>query len=276
MEEHLDRLWEGAKAIDLQLDFTKDQLKSWIYQSIDGNHMHSLYRSKKTPSEKSPLDNVGVHIRVMISRGLKPTPYQHPSTTLGKPTVVIIPEYKQCNEKLKTEGIILYTTHVRRSRPDTQDPQWNSHSKLNCINACIQAHHAGVDEALMLDPEGFVTTCNSTNFFIVRLGDPDLMTGERRPEVWTAPSEYLMPGITRSVVMRLCQMHQIRLVEKKFSLTSVYSAQEAFVTGTFSGQIPVTKIDGRIIGTGSRGPLTERIQQLYTELTDRVSTASSP
>ncbi|EFN51197.1 hypothetical protein CHLNCDRAFT_28349 [Chlorella variabilis] len=240
--EHMDRLYEGAKAIDMDIGLSKQQLAQLVYNTVDANGMAD-----------------DVHIRLMVTRGLKPTPYQNPNITLGSPTIVIIPEHKRAAAGPKEAGIRLFTCHVRRGAPDVQDPAWNSHSKLNCIAACIQARQrAGADEALMLDPHGFVATCNSTNFFAVRKG-----------EVWAPTAKYQMPGITRSKVLQLCTQHSIPVREADFSLTTVYSASEAFVTGTFAGQIPVREVDGRTIGTGRRGPLVQRLQELYRDLCDQ-------
>lgn len=237
VDEHMSRIFEGAKAIDMDIGMTKNELKKEIYRVCDANKQKNH-----------------VHIRLMVTRGLKPTPYQAPKTTIGKPTVVIIPEVKQSSETTKEVGITLFTVHVRRGRPDVQDPSWNSHSKLNCISACIQGQKAGADEALMLDPHGFVATCNSTNFFIVRNG-----------EVWTPTTKYQLHGITRQNVINLCHKNGIPCKELDFSLTKVYSADEAFVTGTMAGQIPVKEVDGRTIGEGKRGPVTKRLQEIYKE-----------
>ena len=171
---------------------------------------------------------------------------------------MIIPEYKAPDPAVLTRGIRLFTVHVRRGPADVQDPKLNSHSKLNCILACIQAAKAGADEALMLDPHGFVATCNSTHFFIVRKG-----------AVWTSSGDYCLGGITRANVMALCREHAIPVREGNFSLTDVYGAEESFVTGTFAGVAPVVSVDGRTIGTGARGPMTERLQSLYLQLMDR-------
>ncbi|KAI3431784.1 hypothetical protein D9Q98_010538 [Chlorella vulgaris] len=240
MQDHIDRLFEGAKALAMDIGLTKQQLTQLVYDTVDGNGMSD-----------------GVHIRLMVTRGLKPTPYQNPRITIGQPTIVIVPEWKEAAAGPKEQGVRLFTCHVRRGSPDVQDPGWNSHSKLNCIAACIQANAAGADEALMLDPCGFVATCNSTNFFIVRKG-----------EVWAPTTKYQMPGITRSKVLQLCRQAGIPCRELDFSLTQVYSAGEAFVTGTFAGQIPVKAVDGRAIGSGRRGPVVQRLQQLYKELCD--------
>ena len=179
----------------------------------------------------------GVHIRLMVTRGPKSTPYQDPRASAGPATVVIIAEYKDPLPATVERGLSLFTVHVRRAAPDTLDPKLNAHSKLNDITACIQAYTAGADEALMLDPHGFVATCNSTHFFIVRRG-----------EVWTSTGDYCLGGITRSNVLKVCARKASRRCERNFSLTQVYSADEAFVTGTFAGVVPVHTVDGRTIG----------------------------
>jgi branched-chain amino acid aminotransferase len=235
LDQHMDRLYEGAKALDMEMEVSPAQLAARIDQLLQANRMRD-----------------GVHIRLMVSRGVKATPYQDPRMTITPPTIVIIPEYKQALPETLHKGIRLFTVHVRRGYPDVQDPKLNSHSKLNCITACIQAAKAGADEALMLDPHGFVATCNSTHFFIVRKG-----------EVWTSSGDYCLGGITRGNVIRLCEQNDIPLRQKNFSLTDVYGASEAFVTGTFAGLAPVAEIDGRIIGDGQRGPMVETLQQLY-------------
>jgi branched-chain amino acid aminotransferase len=200
----------------------------------------------------------GVHVRLMVTRGIKRTPYQDPRVVVGPATIVIIPEHKNPLPDTIERGLKLFTVHVRRGYPDVQDPKLNSHSKLNCITACIQAYTAGADEGLMLDPHGFVATCNSTHFFIVRKG-----------EVWTSTGQYCLGGITRGNVLAICREDGIASFEKSFSLTDVYGADEAFVTGTFAGVVPVHTIDGRAIGDGTRGPMVERLQQLYRTLVAR-------
>jgi len=236
---HLDRLFEGAKAIMLDVGLTRHDLTAAIYATLQANDM---------------VD--GVHVRLMVTRGVKRTPYQDPRVTVGPATVVIIAEHKAVMPRTVTEGITLFTTHVRRATPDTLDPKLNAHSKLNDITACIQAYTAGADEALMLDPQGFVATCNSTHFFIV-VGTED------EPEVWTSDGRFCLGGITRGNVLRMCRDGGITARETTFSLTDVYSAREAFVTGTFAGVVPVRTVDGRTIGTGARGPVVERLQQMY-------------
>ena len=241
LEMHLDRLYEGAKTIDMDIGLTREELTQQVLATLRANKMRD-----------------GVHIRLMVTRGLKATPYQDPRVTIGPATVVIIPEYKQPLPETVEKGIRLFTVHVRRAAPDTLDPKLNAHSKLNDIMACIQAAKAGADEALMLDPQGFVATCNSTHFFIVRKG-----------EVWTSSGKYCLGGITRSNVLRLCRENGIPHFEKDFSLTDVYGAEEAFVTGTFAGLVPVMEVDGRKIG--ARGSMVQKLQGLYMQLVKKES-----
>jgi len=240
LEAHLDRLYEGAKAIALDIGLTRDALTARLYETLGANGM----------------DGDGAHIRLMVTRGIRSTPYQDPRVIVSGATIVIVPEYKTPPPDSATRGLTLFTVHVRRGFPDVQDPKLNSHSKLNCITACIQAIEAGADEALMLDPHGFVATCNSTHFFIVRKG-----------EVWTSTGDYCLGGITRANVIRLCSENDIPVFEKNFSLTDVYGAEEAFTTGTFAGVVPVRTIDGRAISRG-RGPMVERLQGLYRTLVE--------
>lgn len=243
LDMHLDRLWEGARALDLDIGLSRDQLVERILDTLRANDMRS-----------------DVHIRLMVTRGVKATPHQDPRFIISPATIVIVPEYKQPLPATVEQGIRLFTVHVRRGRPDVQDPKLNSHSKLNCIQACIQATKAGYDEALMLDPQGFVATCNSTHFFIVRKG-----------EVWTSTGDYCLGGITRANVIRLCREHDIPVQERNFSLTEVYAADEAFVTGTFAGVVPVREIDGRVIGSGLRGSQVAALQRHYMVLAGEQS-----
>ncbi|MCB2102138.1 MAG: aminotransferase class IV [Rhodobacterales bacterium] len=243
IDQHMKRLYEGAKAIDMDIGLAPEALVARVMETVAANGMED-----------------GVHIRLMVTRGLKATPYQDPRVTIGAPTIVIIPEYKDPLPATVERGIRLFTVHVRRGAPDVQDPKLNSHSKLNCITACIQAAKAGADEGLMLDPDGFVATCNSTHFFIVRDG-----------EVWTSTGDYCIPGITRAAVLRACREAGIPAFEKRFSLTEVYGADEAFVTGTFAGLVPVVEVDGRTLGSGARGPMVARLQRLYMDLVERES-----
>lgn len=235
--EHMKRLYEGAKALDMAMEVEPQEMLDRIYQTCEANKMES-----------------GVHIRLMVSRGVKSTPYQDPRMTITPPTVVIIAEYKAPVPETVERGIRLFTVHVRRGYPDVQDPKLNTHSKLNCITACIQATKAGADEALMLDPHGFVATCNSTHFFIVRSG-----------EVWTSSGDYCLDGITRRNIINVCKDNGIPVFERNFSLTDVYGADEAFVTGTFAGVAPAVEIDGREIGNGQSGPMVASLRKLYLE-----------
>jgi len=235
LDQHLDRLEEGARALLIDLP-AREEIAHAIYETLRANEMTD-----------------GVHVRLMVTRGVKATPYQDPRATVGPATVVVVAEHKQPPASSVTDGITLFTTHVRRATPDTLDPRLNAHSKLNDIAACIQAYTAGADEALMLDPHGFVATCNSTHFFIVTRGG----------EVWTSDGRFCLAGITRANVIELCRTNDLPVHETTFSLTDVYNAAEAFVTGTFAGVVPVRTVDGRTIGTGGRGPVTARLQELY-------------
>ena len=245
LTEHLERLYEGARAIDMDIGLTSNQLRTRLAEVLAANNM-------------SNAD--GVHIRLMVTRGIKATPYQDPRITISDATIVIIPEYKTPTDAVINTGMKLFTVHTRRGYPDVQDQKINSHSKLNCISACIQAAKAGADEALMLDPHGFVATCNSTHFFIVRRG-----------EIWTSSGQFCIPGITRGNIIKIARANDIPVFEKSFSLYDVYGAEEAFVTGTFAGVIPVREVDGRLLGYPldtdrqwhGAGPMVMRLRQLY-------------
>ncbi len=248
LERHLDRLFEGMKTLGFLPDFTPGDLSRRLYALLAANRMDD-----------------GVHIRLMVSRGIKSTPYQDPRVTITPPTVVIIPEYKLPKPETLAQGVSLYTVYTRRGYPDVQDPVLNTHSKLNCIVACMQAARAGADEALMLDPHGFVATCNSTHFFIVRRG-----------EIWTSSGNYCLDGITRGKVLELGRALEIPVREKSFSLHDVYNAEEAFVTGTFAGLVPVREVDQRTIGDGHARPVVGRLQAAYREAVDHYIQHSGP
>ena len=235
LDEHMDRLFEAAKAIDLDIGMDR---KGVIQALLDTQQANGM------------TDNA--HARLMVTRGLKVLPFQHPSLSQSGPTMVIIMEHSR--PKLP-RPIALATVPHLRGLPMTQDPKLNSHSKLNCILACIAATKAGADEALMLDVHGFVNTTNACNFFIVRKG-----------AVWTSTGDYCMNGITRQKVIDLCRANEIPVLERNFSLVDTYGADEAFLTGTFGAQTPVGSIDGRVIGTGELGPMTKRLRQLYADL----------
>ena len=234
LEKHLERLYEGAETIQMDIGVSKSEMKSALEKTLKKNEMIS-----------------DVHIRLIVSRGIKSTPYQHPKVTIGHPTIVIIPEYKKPSPGLKIEGITLGTVSTIRNNL-TQDPRVNSLSKHNCIAACIEADKMGVDEGLMLDPDGYVSTCNSTNFFMIK-----------NNEVWTSNGQHCLNGVTRHSVIDICKKKQIPIKEKEFSVNDVHEADEVFVTGTFAGIIPVRSVDGNIIGNGTRGPLTEQLQTWY-------------
>ena len=234
LDRHLDRLYEGANAIEMNIGISKDEMITALKKTLEKNRMTS-----------------DVHIRLIVSRGIKSTPYQHPKVTVGKPTIVIIPEYKKASPKLKVEGITLGTVKTIRDNR-TQDPRINSLSKHNCIAACIEAEKLGVDEGLMLDPNGYVSTCNSTNFFMIS-----------NKEVWTSNGQYCLNGVTRSSVIDICKRNNLPIKEKEFSVKDVHGADEVFVTGTFAGIIPVISVDGLVVGNGTRGPLTQQLQTWY-------------
>ena len=235
LDEHLDRLLEAAIAIDLDIVMDKKGLIEALEITRQKNKMFT-----------------DAHARLMITRGVKIKPFQHPSLSRSGPTMVIIMEHSKA---LSQRAIRLATVPHIRGLPMTQDPKLNSHSKLNCVLACIAAEKAGADEALMLDVNGFVNTTNACNFFIVR-----------NDEVWTSTGDYCMNGITRRKVIEICRLNGIPTYEKNFSLVETYGADEAFITGTFGAQTQVSEIDGRVIGNGKLGPITKRIQGLYKEL----------
>jgi branched-chain amino acid aminotransferase len=235
LDRHLNRLFQGARAIGLNVGMTREQLTAVLYRTMELNGMRT-----------------GVHVRLMVTRGVKRTPGQDPRLAVGGSTIVIIAEHKVADPETSRRGIRLFTSAVRRGSPDYLDPKLNCHSKQHEVVALIQALDAGADEALMLDIRGFVSTCNATNFFIVRGG-----------EVWTSTGEYCMNGITRGLVLELCRSNGIPACERNFSLTDVYDADEAFVTGTFGGLTPVIRVDGRRIGDGATRRWTERLGELY-------------
>lgn len=235
LDEHLDRLWQGAATIGMEIPWTREELTGEIRKTLRANGME---------------DNV--HVRFMMTRGIKKTPSQDPRLTLTGPNLVIIPEFKLASPESRSRGVRLFTSTIRRGSPDYLDPRLNCHSKLHEVMALVQAIQAGADEALMLDIHGFVATCNATNFFMVRKG-----------EVWTSTGQYCMNGITRGKVIKVCRDAGIPVFERNFSLFDVYGADEAFVTGTFGGLTPVTEVDGRMIGSGARGPMTDRLTELY-------------
>ena len=238
IDEHIQRLYHGADTISMDIGKSREEMLSEIHRVVDANEMFD-----------------DVHVRLIVSRGLKPTPYQAPWVISSSPTIVIIPEYKKANVDRARDGINLVSVSTIRGGQNIQDPRINSLSKHNCIAACIEAAELGGDEGLMLDPNGNVSTCNSTHFFIVRGG-----------EVWTSTGEFCLDGITRRKVLDLCKKNDIPAFEREFSLSDVRSADEAFVTGTFAGLTPVVSFDGKAVGGGIRGPLCERLQNLYIDL----------
>ncbi|MFQ6006264.1 MAG: aminotransferase class IV [Woeseia sp.] len=237
LDEHLDRLWQAAATVGMDVGMSRDELAAELSRTLEANDMH---------------DNV--HVRFMLTRGTKKTPSQDPRLVVSGPNLVIIAEYKQASPESRENGITLFTSSIRRGSPDYLDPRLNCHSKLHEVLALVQAIEAGADEALMLDVHGFVSTCNATNFFMVKDGD-----------VWTSTGQYCMNGITRGKIIEACGDVGIPCVQKNFSLFDVYGADEAFVTGTFGGVMPVTALDGRNIGEGGLGPVTRRLESLYQD-----------
>ena len=236
-EEHIDRLFHGAEQLKIDIGKSKEEIVSFIHETLEANGMMS-----------------DVHIRLIVSRGLKRTPYQHPNANVGGPTIVIIPEYKKADLAMIENGIRLCMVDTIRGPQNVQNPRLNTLSKLNCIAACLEADAKGYDEGLMLDMNGHVSTCNSTNFFIVKKG-----------EVWTSTGEYCLPGVTRGNIIKLCKDNHIPIFEKNFTIEEVYMADEVFVTGTFAGVIPGVEIDNHIINNGERGKLTAQLYNLYNQ-----------
>ena len=235
IDEHIERLYHGAGKLKIEIGKSKKELISLLYQTIEANNMYS-----------------DVHIRLIASRGLKRTPYQHPNANVGGASIVIIPEYKKANSTLLSKGVRLCVVDTIRGAQNSQDPRLNTLSKLNCIFGCLEADEKGFDEGIMMDVNGYVSTCNSTNFFIVKNGD-----------VWTSTGEFCLPGITRSNIIKLCQENNIPIFEKDFKMEDVHSADEVFVTGTFAGVIPAVAIDDTTIGDGICGVLTEKLYHIY-------------
>ena len=240
LDEHLDRLFEAAKAVDIDIGMNRVDVVKALLDTQAANDMHT-----------------DAHARLMVTRGVKKRPFQHPALSQTGPTVTIIMEHSQPS---LPRGIRLATVPHLRGLPMTQDPKLNSHSKLNCILACIAAEKAGADEALMLDIHGFVNTTNACNFFIVR-----------KDAVWTSTGDYCMNGITRQKVIDLCRGNDISIYERNFSLVDTYGADEAFLTGTFGAQTPVIELDGRSIGNAGMGPVTTKIRELYKGLIEGVT-----
>ena len=238
LDDHFSRLWSAAKATGIKLPYSKLELKAIVEKVLQANNMQD-----------------GVHVRIMVTRGIKKTPSQDPRLTISGPNLVIIPEYKTADLNSKNKGIKLFTSTIRRGSPDYLDPKLNCHSKLHEVQALIQAIEAGADEALMLDVNGFVSTCNSTNFFIVKNGI-----------VFTSTGQYCMNGITRQKIIDVCKSNNIEVRETNFSLFDVYGADEAFVTGTFGGVTPVISVDGKLIENNSNVKFSATLEKYYQSL----------
>lgn len=241
LDRHLARFFLGLETASIDLAMTREEVAELLQEVADRNGMAD-----------------GVHVRIMITRGNKSTPSQHPANLVSGPNIVVIAEYKQADPAVTERGIRLHTATVRRPPPDTLDQRLNTHSKFHEVIALVEATEAGADEALMLDTTGAVATCNATNFFIVR-GD----------EVWTSEGDFNLDGITRRVVLEAAMEAGIPALEKRFLLPDVYAADEAFVTGTFGGLTPVTQVDDQMIGNGRPGAMTARLRELYQARLER-------
>ena len=238
IDEHINRLFEGAEKLSINIGLQKSALIDLIYAVIEKNEMFS-----------------DVHIRLIVSRGMKLTPYQHPNVNVGPSSIVVIPEYKKADQNTINRGVSIHTVKTLRSTPDILDPKINSLSKLNCILACIEADNLEVDEGLMLDINGYVSTCNSTNFFIIKDN-----------KVFTSRGEYCLNGVTRGKVIEICKKEKFSINQVDFTIDDVHNADEAFVTGTFAGIIPVISIDNHQLSAGKRGDVTQKLQLMYQDL----------
>ena len=243
LEQHLERLFWGASQIDMDIGKTMEEIISILYETAKFNKMKS-----------------GVHVRLIISRGVKSTPYQDPGFTISEPTIVVIPEYKAPSLETQLNGIKLVSVDIIRGSTNIQDHRINSLSKFNCIQACIDAKRKGGDEGLMLDPHGYVSTCNSTHFFMVTDN-----------AVWTSTGEYCLKGVTRQNIIDICKAHSIPLYERNFTLAEVYDADEAFVTGTFGGVVPVYEVDDHELSVLQAGSVVKTLKSHYNELVELVS-----
>jgi len=243
LEEHLERLFWGASKIDMDLGKTLGEITEMVYDTIIKNDMFT-----------------GVHLRLIVSRGVKSTPYQDPSFTISEPSIVVIPEYKLPSPKIQSSGLKLVSVNTIRGSELIQDHRINSLSKFNCIQACIDAHRKGGDEGLMLDPHGYVSTCNSTHFFMVK-----------DKSIWTSTGEYCLKGITRQNIIDICKTHSIPVYERNFTLSDVYSSDEAFVTGTFGGVVPVYDVDDHELDVLPESSVVKALQSYYNELIGQES-----
>jgi branched-chain amino acid aminotransferase len=241
LDQHLDRLFAGAARLRLGIGLDRAALAQAIQHTLDANGMRD-----------------GVHLRVMVTRGRKSAPNQDPRNALGPPTIAIVAEHRQPDPCLASAGLSLFTASIRCTPAEMFDMRLNTHSRLNLILALLQALEAGADEALMLDPHGFVSSCNATNFFFVRDG-----------VVKTSRGDYCFNGVTRGNVIGLCRRHGLPVELGDFPLADVHAAQEAFVTGTFGGLTPVREIDGRALAAPLPGPVTARLRSLYEALKDQ-------
>ena len=243
LEQHLERLFWGASQIDMDIGKTIDEITSILYDTVKFNKMKN-----------------GVHVRLVVSRGVKSTPYQDPGFTVSGPTIVVIPEYKKPSPETQKDGIKLVSVDVIRGSTNVQDHRINSLSKFNCIQACIDAKRKGGDEGLMMDPHGYVSTCNSTHFFMVK-----------GRTVWTSTGEYCLRGVTRQNIIDICRTSSIPIYERNFTLSDVYEADEAFVTGTFGGVVPVYEVDDHELAVLPDDSMVKELQSDYNDLVEQES-----
>ena len=243
LKQHLERLFWGASQIDMDIGKTMDEITSILYDTVKSNKMKN-----------------GVHVRLVVSRGVKSTPYQDPGFTVSGPTIVVIPEYKEPSPETQKDGIKLVSVDVIRGSTNVQDHRINSLSKFNCIQACIDAKRKGGDEGLMMDPHGYVSTCNSTHFFMVK-----------GRTVWTSTGEYCLRGVTRQNIIDICRTSSIPIYERNFTLSDVYEADEAFVTGTFGGVVPVYDVDDHELAVLTDESMVKVLQSHYNDLVEQES-----
>ena len=237
IEDHLDRIYKSAKGISLNIGITKEGIINEINKTLYRNNMKN-----------------DVHIRLIISRGNKITPYQNPNANVGPINFVIIPEYKKTNPDTYRNGIKI--GRVKNVRPNNEilNPQYNTLSKLNCILASIEANKLGYDEGIMNDMHGFISTCNSTNLFFIK-----------NTEIITSTGQYCLNGITRSKTIEICKKNNISCHEKDFTFEDISDCEEAFVTGTFGGIVPVSTLENQPLQSTNKESITNKIRTLYLQ-----------
>ena len=240
LKMHLDRLYKDAKLTDIKIPLNRNQITSLLHKTVKLNKI-------KTDG----------HLRIIVSRGIKSTPYQSPKVTVTKPSIIIIPEFKKPDTKVYKKGLKLVTVNTIRGPLNVQNPQINSLSKLNCILACIEAQKKGADEALMFDINKNIATCNSTHFFFIKNNC-----------VYTSTGKYCVTGITRQKIIDICKAKKIKVYQKNFKLKDVLEADEAFVTGTFAGIVGVNQINKKKFKI-NKDNMTYKLSQYYLDLINK-------